>query len=166
MSSTQEQQSTLPGERKNAIKMAGTHIGLTTTKSNCFSKIKKGQKLKKSKMKADILNMDRYGSMEMSNRQIMQHHYHRRQLFHDGLDELHKGVKKIKQIGLDINDELSKQEVVMDEIEEEMNQNQKKIQSNTKSVEWLSKTSTDTSCCCIMSLLFLIIVYLLYLNLS
>ena len=117
-------------------------------------------------MKADILNMDRYGSMEMSNRQIMQHHYQRRQHFYDGLDELHNGVKRIKQIGVEINDELSKQEVVMDEIGEEMNQNQKKIQSNTKRVEWLSKTSTDTSCCCIMSFLLLIIVYLLYLNLS
>eukprot|EP01083_Nonionella_stella_P029170 80384_1 len=55
-------------------------------------------------------------TMDLENNQIKQVHVHKRREQDDDLDDILKGVKRINNITYDINTELERQDVIIDEI--------------------------------------------------
>ena len=117
-------------------------------------------------MDRDVHSMETYGTMELSNMALKQQQYERRKNMDNDLDEIHKGIKRINVISTDIDQELSRQHVVIDEIGVAMDHGVQKLAVNNKRVEFLSKKSKDKGCCCLMTVLFLCIVALFILNLT
>merc|ERR1712176_939974 len=105
-------------------------------------------------------------TMQRSNEEVAQMHLQRRQAQEDDLDDILKGVKRINNITYDINTELERQDVIIDEIGDNMDTANRKVGTNVKRVEFLNKKSKDKGCCCLMAILFLVIIGLLVWNLA
>merc|ERR1712176_733371 len=100
------------------------------------------------------------------NDQIKQMHMERRKNQDDDLDDILKGVKRINNITYDINTELERQDVIIDEIGDNMDLANRKVHTNVKRVEFLNQKSKDKGCCCLMTILFFAIIALLIWNLA
>merc|ERR1712013_282911 len=59
-------------------------------------------------------------TMSRSNEEVAQMHMQRRQAQEEDLDDILKGVKRINNITYDINTELERQDVIIDEIGDKM----------------------------------------------
>eukprot|EP01083_Nonionella_stella_P020652 57280_1 len=114
--------------------------------------------------KRDIHNMETYGTMELTNTQIKQQQYEKKQNMDDELSDLYQGIKKINMITYDINNELIRQDAVIDEIGDNMDDGLGKIHANTKRVDFLNTKSKDKGMCCLMTILFIVIVLLVIWN--
>ena len=110
--------------------------------------------------------VESHRTMNLDNNQIKQMHMERRQNQDDDLDDILKGVKRINNITYDINTELERQDVIIDEIGDNMDAANSKVATNVKRVEFLNKKSKDKGCCCLMAILFLVIIGLLVWNLA
>ena len=110
--------------------------------------------------------MESHETMDLNNQQIKQMHIDRRQQQDEDLDDILKGVKRINNITYDINTELERQDVIIDEIGDAMDTANRKVSTNVKRVEFLNKKSKDKGCCCLMAILFLAIIALLIWNLA
>merc|ERR1712157_701617 len=105
-------------------------------------------------------------TMNLDNDQVKQMHMERRKNQDDDLDDILKGVKRINNITYDINTELERQDVIIDEIGDNMDLANRKVHTNVKRVEFLNQKSKDKGCCCLMTILFLAIIALLIWNLA
>ena len=104
--------------------------------------------------------------MGLKNEEIKQMHLQKRREQDDDLDDILKGVKRINNITYDINTELERQDVIIDEIGDKMDTANSKVSTNVKRVEFLNKKSKDKGCCCLMAALFAVIIALLVWNLA
>merc|ERR1712083_139841 len=101
-----------------------------------------------------------------NNEEIKQMHIQKRIEQDEDLDEILNGVKRINVITGDINNELERQDVIIDEIGDKMDTANRKVSTNVKRVEFLNKKSKDKGCCCLMAILFAAIIALLVWNLA
>ena len=136
-----------------------------------------GREYKECKAKLENKNNERGGSgrqniveshdtMGLKNEEIKQMHLQKRREQDDDLDDILKGVKRINNITYDINTELERQDVIIDEIGDKMDTANSKVSTNVKRVEFLNKKSKDKGCCCLMAALFAVIIALLVWNLA
>ena len=113
--------------------------------------------------------MESYGSdgtTDLNNQQLRQRQYEKKQDIDEGLEEVLQGVKRINQIGYDIHGELERQDVILDEIGAKMDVANNKVGTNNQRLDFLNKKAKDKGCCCLMCVLFLVIVFLFIWNLS
>ncbi|ETN98106.1 syntaxin-8 [Reticulomyxa filosa] len=101
-------------------------------------------------------------TQSLSNQEIKQLHEDKIRQQDEHLDEILQGTKKVREIGHDINSELERQNVVLDDIDNEMGKASSKIENNNKRVEFLLRKSKDISCCCLMLVLFIAIIVLIF----
>ena len=110
--------------------------------------------------------VESHETMDLSNSDIQQLQMKRRQDQDEDLDDILKGVKRINNITYDINTELERQDVIIDEIGDQMDTANRKVSTNVKRVEFLNKKSKDKGCCCLMAILFAAIIALLVWNIA
>eukprot|EP00484_Ammonia_sp_Unknown_P022000 CAMPEP_0197034762 /NCGR_PEP_ID=MMETSP1384-20130603/12752_1 /TAXON_ID=29189 /ORGANISM="Ammonia sp." /LENGTH=222 /DNA_ID=CAMNT_0042464717 /DNA_START=28 /DNA_END=696 /DNA_ORIENTATION=- len=110
--------------------------------------------------------VESHETMNLENEQIKQLQFQKRQEQDEDLDEILKGVKRVNNITYDIHTELERQDVIIDDIGDAMDNANRKVSTNVKRVEFLNKKSKDKGCCCLMTILFLCIIALLIWNLA
>ena len=110
--------------------------------------------------------IESHQTMDLNNQEIKLLHQQRREEQDADLDDILKGVKRINNITYDINTELERQDVIIDEIDDAMDTANRKVSTNVKRVEFLNKKSKDKGCCCLMAILFAAIIALLIWNLA
>eukprot|EP01084_Bolivina_argentea_P259160 437192_1 len=97
--------------------------------------------------------VETHETMDRNNQQIKQTHLDRRKEQDEDLEDILKGVKRIKNITYDINTELERQDVIIDEVGDNMDTAANNVHTNVKRVEFLNKKSKDKGGCCLMTIL-------------
>lgn len=117
----------------------------------------------------EMVSMEKYGSdgtTDLNNQQLRQRQMEKKENIDAGLDEILQGVKRINVIGDDINNELIRQDQIIDDIGQNMDKANQKVGTNNQRLEYLNKKAKDKGCCCLMLVLFLVIVVMFIWNLA
>ena len=164
-SSLQEQRNITDSElRYRASELKKLKKGYTECRNIIENKNNSRSNLNIGKQR-DMASMESYGTMEMSNQQLRQQQFDKRDEMDQDLDDVLKGVKRINNITYDINAELERQDVIIDEIGDKMDTANQKVGTNVARVEFLNrKAKKDRGCCCLMCVLLLAIIAMLIWN--
>lgn len=97
----------------------------------------------------------------LTNSELLQQHQEIMREQDDGLDELASALQRQKHIGLAMQDEVERQDEIIDDLHDKVGRTTARIERETRHVEKIRVKASDKGLCCTVTLLFLVIIILL-----
>jgi syntaxin 8 len=130
-----------------------------------FTAALEGRTVKKELMgdaRPDKKAVETTETMGLDSRQLYDKHLDKKAAQDKAIDDILVGVTKVKQIGQDINDELTLHEQLLDDIDQGMDRVENRLKDNTKATKQIRQKDKSWFGFGLMILLFIVILVLIF----